>query len=462
MATPAIQTLITDAQQVLNLKSLSEIRATLTAVLANANVGTPLNPNLTTQQLWDEFYEIVRQTPTDIESILVNQMMKFVFSPPAPGGAGANGQVIFNDGGALAGDAGLTYDKTTDKLTVGTVGIWDGPGSGANNIGVGGGAINNLSTGANNVAVGLEAGRSVTTGASNVAIGNLALGNSAVGVTSAHNIAIGTTAMYSGSAISGSDNVGIGRDTFRNLSTGAGNVAIGLQALNGTTTGLGNTAIGQSALSNNTVGFYGVAIGQDALRNATVGSLTAVGVSALEANTNGTGNTAVGRSALSSVVSNSGNTALGYYAAKNVTGSDNVAIGYNALNLGTTATGNVAIGTGSLGNAIVSGNYNICVGQGSGYVVTSGTSNAFIGTDAGSVTTTGSSNICIGRSAVTAATDSNVIAIGSSTYFVGTNGAANTYYATATAGAVALPAAAVGFWRVSINGTFRKIAVYAD
>jgi hypothetical protein len=103
---------------VLNLKSVSEIHATLAAVLANANVGTPLNPNLTTQQLWDEFYEIVRQTPTDIESIIVNQMMKFVFAPPAPGGAGANTQVIFNDGGALAGDAGLTYNKATDALTV--------------------------------------------------------------------------------------------------------------------------------------------------------------------------------------------------------------------------------------------------------------------------------------------------------------------------------------------------------
>ena len=33
---------------------------------------------------------------------------------------GATTQVIFNDGGTnLAGDAGLVYDKTTDKLTVG-------------------------------------------------------------------------------------------------------------------------------------------------------------------------------------------------------------------------------------------------------------------------------------------------------------------------------------------------------
>ena len=41
----------------------------------------------------------------------------------AGGGAatpgGANTQVQFNDGGALGGDAGLSYNKTTDKLTVG-------------------------------------------------------------------------------------------------------------------------------------------------------------------------------------------------------------------------------------------------------------------------------------------------------------------------------------------------------
>jgi len=119
MATPSIQTLITQAQQVLNLKSSNEIRATLAAILANANVGTPLNPNLTTQQLWDEFYEIVRQPSDDIMSIVVDQMMRMVFSPPAPGGAGADKQVIFNDMGVLAGDTGLVYNKTTDALTVG-------------------------------------------------------------------------------------------------------------------------------------------------------------------------------------------------------------------------------------------------------------------------------------------------------------------------------------------------------
>jgi hypothetical protein len=118
MATPAIQTLLTDAQQVLNLNSLSEVRSTMAAALANANVGTPLNPNLTTQQLWDEFYLIVRQPESDIESIITNQLMKFLFAPPAPGGVGADGQVIFNDGGVLAGDPQFLWNKTTNLLTV--------------------------------------------------------------------------------------------------------------------------------------------------------------------------------------------------------------------------------------------------------------------------------------------------------------------------------------------------------
>ena len=118
MATPAIQTLLTDAQQVLNLNSLSEVRATMAAALANANVGTPLNPNLTTQQLWNEFYLIVRQPESDIESIITNQLMKFLFAPPAPGGAGANHEVIYNNNGVLAGDPKFLWDDALNKLDI--------------------------------------------------------------------------------------------------------------------------------------------------------------------------------------------------------------------------------------------------------------------------------------------------------------------------------------------------------
>jgi hypothetical protein len=118
MPTPAIQTLRTDAQQVLNLDSISAVRSVVAATLANANAGTPLNPNLTTQQLWNEFYQIITQPKSDIESIIANQLMKFLYAPPAPGGVGANGQVIFNDGGVLAGDPQFLWNKTTNLLTV--------------------------------------------------------------------------------------------------------------------------------------------------------------------------------------------------------------------------------------------------------------------------------------------------------------------------------------------------------
>lgn len=36
---------------------------------------------------------------------------------------GANTQVQFNDSGTLAGDSGLTYNKTTDRLTAGSLAV---------------------------------------------------------------------------------------------------------------------------------------------------------------------------------------------------------------------------------------------------------------------------------------------------------------------------------------------------
>jgi hypothetical protein len=48
-------------------------------------------------------------------------------SGAAPGGSGSNTQVIFNDNGSLAGDSALTWNKTSDILTVtGDVNLSDG------------------------------------------------------------------------------------------------------------------------------------------------------------------------------------------------------------------------------------------------------------------------------------------------------------------------------------------------
>ena len=40
-------------------------------------------------------------------------------SADVPPSSSADTQVVFNDAGTLAGDAGLTYNKTTDALTIG-------------------------------------------------------------------------------------------------------------------------------------------------------------------------------------------------------------------------------------------------------------------------------------------------------------------------------------------------------
>jgi hypothetical protein len=116
-----------------------------------------------------------------------------------------------------------------------------------------------------------------------------------------------------------------------------------------------------------------------------------------------------------------------------------------------------------LGAGILTGGDNTAVGDNAGSVVTVGGTNTFIGSSAGNTTTTGGSNICIGVNArATAAGSSNEIAIGSAAQFVGTNGAANTYFANANATLTLPPAGSLGFWRVIINGSARKIAVYAD
>jgi hypothetical protein len=119
MPTPSIQTLRTDAQQVLNLDSISAVRSVVAATLANANAGTPLNPNLTTQQLWNEFYQIVTQPKSDIESIIANQLMKFMYAPPAPGGLAGSGRVIFNKNGQLTTDPSFTWDDVLNNLAIG-------------------------------------------------------------------------------------------------------------------------------------------------------------------------------------------------------------------------------------------------------------------------------------------------------------------------------------------------------
>jgi hypothetical protein len=110
----------------------------------------------------------------------------------------------------------------------------------------------------------------------------------------------------------------------------------------------------------------------------------------------------------------------------------------------------------------VTGSSNTCIGAGSSSSLLAGNNNTFIGFDAGATTTNGSSNICIGRNAAASgALNSNDISIGSLAYWVGTDTAANTYFTGATALSTGVLPATCGFFRIYINGTARKIPVYA-
>jgi len=101
MPTPTLNTLVTDAQGVLNLQNMTTIRSAMAVALANANTGTPLNPNLTNQQLINETFQVMTLPKSDIESIIVNQLMKFMFAPTFPSAT-------------ITGD--LTVDTSTLKV----------------------------------------------------------------------------------------------------------------------------------------------------------------------------------------------------------------------------------------------------------------------------------------------------------------------------------------------------------
>jgi hypothetical protein len=151
-----------------------------------------------------------------------------------------------------------------------------------------------------------------------------------------------------------------------NTGTGAGallfntadeNTAFGAAALLFNTTGFNNTAVGAAALLNNTLGLNNTAVGANALFGNSVssGDTTTGGPSSA--------NTAVGSSALFNNSTGSFNTAHGNDALLlNTTGSFNTGNGAFALFSNTTGTGNTALGNSA--GSDVTGDGNVCIGQG--------------------------------------------------------------------------------------------------
>jgi hypothetical protein len=360
-------------------------------------------------------------------------------------GGGSNTLIGFCTGDAITGGAANT--------AVGTNALGSNL-NGNSNVAIGALALS-VSICDQNVAVGNGAGCTVTTGTQNVLVGYLAgatftsaIGNTVVGWNSMPVATIGCTTAVGASALqaltvgqlntavgynAGLSVVSNGNNAFfgacaGRLQTSANNTAVGTCALANTgvnnntgigyqagaalTTGGSNTFVGAAAGDNATTADNAVAVGYNALGAAhTANGTVAIGVNALAANTSGACNTAVGFNAGTAVTVGSNNTMLGYAAGDTVTtGTQNTFLGSGSGGVAaTTSEGNTGVGFSALGQGVLSGAYNVALGNNAGLSVTSGAINTLVGFSAGSAITTGGSNTLVGRYAGTATLANNVV-----------------------------------------------------
>ena len=247
-------------------------------------------------------------------------------------------------------------------------------------------------TATNNLGLGTGAVDSITTGDYNVGVGDNAL---TANTTGYRNTASGYQSLYSNTT--GNNNTASGYQALKANTTGLENVAVGQGSLYSNTTASYNTAVGRTALYNNTTGGNNAAVGAYSLYSNTTASYnSSMGVQALFNNSTGNNNTANGYKALYSNTTGLNNTANGYEALySNTTANNNTASGYRALRFNTTGNGNVANGIQVLYNNTTGAN-NTAVGYNSLQTNTTGANNTALGYGAGDNITTGSSNIIIG------------------------------------------------------------------
>lgn len=199
--------------------------------------------------------------------------------------------------------------------------------SGADNLGMGDAALNNLTTGARNMAMGRAALNQAVDGVDNVAVGSFAASVLTSGIS---NTAIGSSTLSA--LIDGNYNVAIGFQTLASSQHGVDNIGIGLQSLVNCNASNGNVGIGTFSL----VSYTG----------------------------SGGRTTGVGHQAGSGITTGDFNTCIGGYASRGgpfggvdlTTGSQCISIGYQCSHPSGTANGQIVIGnyiygTGCTGTA---------------------------------------------------------------------------------------------------------------
>ena len=315
----------------------------------------------------------------------------------AGGNMTTSGENVFM--GSYAGRKNTTGAYHNVGLGYGTCG---GTGSAAvnvqNNVCIGQSAGGNLESGYGNVYLGQYAGLQGTTGAHNIAIGKEA---GRYKTDKSGYIAIGQEALYSN--MGGAQCIAIG---YQALKSSAGNnhydnVAIGYQSMRVVTSAVGNTCLGYVAGQNISSGWYNVLLGKKAGEDINTGYRNiCIGMSA--GNTLTTTHDSVYIGTEAGQYCDQQNIAIGYQSLRYRCNNYNIAIGYQAM-VGTEHTGraqNVCIGYQTL-NPATSASFNVAVGHQAAMRVTSGNYNTLVGYQAGQYVMSGGNNICLGKASGT-------------------------------------------------------------
>ena len=331
------------------------------------------------------------------------------------------GTLLLNNGDNsvyIGDDTGLNDDKTNNY----NVGV--GPGaladvtSGTGNIAIGRNALADVTTGDGNVAVGPYAASSLTTytgttaiGASSQQFGITGQRNTSLGYRSLHfnetgddNVVIGHSAQYSASV---DDVVMIGYAAGEE-NVGSHSVGIGYQALRNNTA-LYTVGIGKEAARNNTGTGQSVFVGWRTGINNTGNNSTAVGTQALY-NNSGASVSVLGRL---NAYNNTGDflDGVGFSVGFYNSGDHVIGMGYRAV-YNNEGTGVVGIGREALSNN--SGSYNTALGYLAGYesdTALNNVKNTFLGYKA-SYGTSGSIVNSTAVGAEVTLTDSNTVILG--------------------------------------------------
>ena len=309
------------------------------------------------------------------------------------------------------GTANFTWDLANDELNVvGHIVLKTQTGE---NQFIGIGIGNSTLTGTNNIGIGKNSGALLTTGSFNTLLGTEAGASLTAG---GQNTFIGNEA---GRYLIADNQIAIGYQALRGSAipannTGTDNAAFGYQAGTSITIGVGNFFVGYQAGTNTTTGdrnnFNGYQAG---FTNTDGGYNSFVGYQAGYSNTTGDFNIFEGYQAGYSNVNGTENVFIGFQTGElNVDGSSNIALGTNAFHDNTAGAQNIALGVNALADNTLADN-NIALGSSAGRLTTIGGGNIFIGQNAGNTNVDGTNNVILGTSSdVGTSSTSNATALG--------------------------------------------------